>query len=364
MEEYHLVIIWNYVLNQEKEILSMLQSKFEIIGKIMYRWDEDRAHENFSAFYGERLDNIDYKVKHCGAGPFEVILIKDYHAQYTIRKTTSGDRQVNANVFDMKQKMREATGGGHRIHATDDQNEVNQNMASLFGKSLDEMIPEFQKGDKNYNRNVSGINGWNSWKEMFETLNIATTYVVLRNYETMEESLNQEHGDTDILVKDLKTAATLMLAKPKYRGKNRVAYEVTIAGKSCDIDLRFLGDGYYFDKFEEKILNNREYSEKWQCYIQGEETLKYSLLYHGMVHKQEISQDYMKQYIEWFGTKEIEELQKELEKYLVQNEYKVTAPKDWSVYINPIYFSQIEGLNVFRKTMIKCLKKIRELKGK
>lgn len=363
MQEYHLVIIWNKALQKKDELINLIAQRNFVVGKIAYIWDEERAHENFAAFYGERLDNIDYKVKHCGGGEFLVILIRDNNPDYQIRKTSSGERRVNCNIFDLKTELRNYTGGGHKIHATDDQSEVNQNLASLFGKSLQEIIPEFEKGDVVYRRNVSGIDGWKTWKEMLHILNIGTKYVILRNFDTMKENKVVNHGDTDILVESRNVAKTLMLAVAQSHSKNRVNYKVCVAGEYWDIDLRYYGDGYYCEEFEARILENRIYSSELQCYIPREKEYSYSLLYHGLVHKKSVAADYLKEFERLFLTDSIDDLQKRLDEFMEKSNFVYTEPKDWSVYINRKYFSQIERMHFLKKIWIYLLDFERRVKG-
>lgn len=363
MKEYHLVIIWNSALQYKNNVINIISENFVVVGTIEYQWDTKKAHDNFAAFYGERLDNIDYKVQHCGPGKFLVILIEDTDVQYEERKTSSGKRVVNKRVFDIKQQLRHVTGGGHRIHATDDQEEVRQNLASLFGKTLEEMIPEFVEGTIVYNRDVSGVGGWKSWSEMFQVLNLGTRYVVLRNYETMDINGTELHGDTDIIVEHRKMAETLMLATPKSKNRKRVAYCVNIEGKLYDIDLRYLNDGYYFEDFEIDILDKRVFDEVLQCYIQGEETYAYSLLYHGLVHKEDISDDYLKIFGNIFGTSDKSKLIEMLDEYMKKRKYEYTVPKDWSVYVNSGFFNKIARMSKFRMLYLTVLKWGRKLKG-
>ena len=64
-----------------------------------------------------------FKEVHCGVGPFLLCIIEDHSPKHEFRETTKGKRLVNINTFDSKQAYRMWTGGGHKIHATDTEDE-------------------------------------------------------------------------------------------------------------------------------------------------------------------------------------------------------------------------------------------------
>lgn len=362
--EYHVVIVWNKALSFESIVKSEILKDFEIIGNCFYNWDEQKANKNFALFYGEKLDNIDYKVKHCGSKGFSLYLIKDKNEIYDYRDTTSGKRKVNIRIFDLKKKLRLLTGGGHKIHATDDQNEVKLNLASLFGKSLNEMIQTFEKNKFiKVNRNVMGCDGWKDWNSLFMTLNLCTNYLILRNLEELNDSMdNRNHGDVDILVEDRKIAETIIGGEKINRRKQRTLYKVLINNKNELIDIRYLGDNYYPLDWEKQMLLNRY---KYDCYyLQEESSAKYSLLYHALVHKQKISKDYLIKLNYYFNSTDKIYLRKLLDKYMEENNFFYTMPCDYSVYINKYYFSRMQNITSLRKSFILFLDFIRKIKAK
>ena len=73
-------------------------------------------------------------------------------------------------VFDKKQQYREWTGGGHRIHASDDEWETNKDLTLLLGQNIEDFInhtPICNISEEELHQNCIGVNGYKSIKELF-----------------------------------------------------------------------------------------------------------------------------------------------------------------------------------------------------
>lgn len=346
--EYHILIAWNKANITTSQIIEELPKNIILVNIFEYTWDSRYANQNFAAFYGEKLENIQYKVDHCGSGPFRIFLLKDMNPLYDMRFTSSGKRLVNANMFDLKANLRAMTGGGHLIHASDSCDEADLNCMALFGKLATEVANT--KYDTvtingiNYiqlRRNISGASGWKNWEEFFSVLNKVTDYVVLRNVETVTDNSHDIHGDTDLLVGDFVKAITVVAAQKVFPGKQRVLYSVIIAGDKQLIDFRHVSDDYYCEKWEKDILKNRVKYKDTDIYIPDNNNYKYSILYHALVHKPFISPDYLAIFQTLFGDNSRGFLKKELNTFMKQKQYSYTLPKDSSVFIHTDYFDVI-----------------------
>lgn len=363
--ELHVIIIWEkarqYTQAVEEEILKV----FNIVCKCQYCWDSSNASENYAAFYGEKLEDIQYKVEHCGKGSFIVYIVEDNNPKYQIRETTSGTRKVNTNLFDLKIVLRGMTGGGHQIHASDTSTEANTNSLSLFGKKITEAAFELKNmQDKaateepiKVRRNITGVDGWKNWNEFFDILNKCTEYVVLRNYETILEQNKEQHGDTDLLVYDREAAKAIIAGNKVFWGKERVLYSIKIAGREELIDLRYVGDNYYCRDWQTTIIERRCMHESNIFYVADNEEQSYMLLYHALVHKPFLSRDYSKKLEELFGELTREGLKKKLKEFMNVNKYQYVLPKDDSVYVHPDYFRYMK-ISFHRKMYCK-LKEMR-----
>jgi hypothetical protein len=120
-----------------------------------------------------------------------------------------------------------------------------------------------------------------------------------------------------------------------------VQYNVVVGGKNINFDLRFIGDNYYDKKWEINILKHRKQYKT--LFVPNREDLLYSLIYHALLHKKNISKDYIKK-IERLCEKVgkicdkdffIEEkIFKFLVEYLTSKSYNIVEPTDLSVYFN------------------------------
>lgn len=363
--EFHIIIVWEMARSYMQQIEKEIEKYFTIKWKCEYCWEAELAGENYAAFYGEKLEDIQYKVEHCGKGAFLIYIVEDKEPVYEIRDTTSGRRKVNANLFDLKAVLRNMVGGGHRIHASDTRTEANTNSLSLFGMGLETALMELSKDDEAEGgltkicRNISGVGGWKSWKEFFDILNRCTPYVVLRNYETVLVQDNINHGDTDILVEDRDAAKAIIAGRKIYQGKERVLYAIIVNGKEELVDLRYVGDNYYCTDWEKKIIKDRCLHESGIFYMPDKREESYMLLYHALVHKPFLSRDYVKKLDKAFGEKCREELKKILQDFMVQNQYKYTQPRDKSVFVYSDYFKYMQL--PFRR---KVYNKLKEMKYK
>lgn len=349
--EYHIIIIWEKARKKQYEIELAIKNELIILQKYEYQWNQERANENYAIFYGEKLDDIQYKVEHCGKGKFMVYLVEDNNPIYQIRNTTSGARIVNINLFDLKSQLRKIAGGGHQVHSSDNPVEANTNAVSLFKKNIIDVVSEvsdkytaFREMESpciKIKRNVAGVGGWKDWNEFFKVLNAATKYVVLRNFETIVWDVETGHGDVDLLVYDKEAASTIIAGNKIFQGKTRVLYAINVAGTKEQIDLRYYSDGYYCRKWEENIIQTRGLHDSGSFYIPNDENYKYMLLYHALVHKPILLTDYKKQLFKLYKLKSETKLRKELHIFMESNDYEYSLPDDKSVYIHPAFFNRI-----------------------
>ena len=379
MEELHLFIIWEHALNKKEEILKDMQNSFEIIKKYMITWDKDKFSENLSRFYGTNLPKGSGKEQHCGTGPFMLIIVKDKNPKYEKRSTSKGDKIVNINMFDKKTYYRELTGGGHRIHATNNTIETNHDLTLLLDKSIEDFMKENTKSDEEekISKNLLGANGWKNASEMFYALNNCTNYALLRNYENLPEEIYvNDHNDIDLICESKEDCAYILNAKKVFGEEYRAHYVADVEGRKAYFDLRFLGDNYYDKDLENEILKTRILNEKG-FYTINNYLYFYTLLYHALLHKKQFAEDYRKRLIdmniESLSQKaDKEEFRKILDKWLIENQYVIKIPEDKSVQFNKeeankmsklVYRDQEELISTKEKN-IELEKENEELKNK
>lgn len=355
-EELHLFILWKNALYKKDEIINDMKSKFEIVNMYNLTWSNEKYSENLSRFYGTKLPDGSAKEEHCGRGTFLLVIVKDKSPVYDYRNTTAGKEYVNTNMFDSKAMYREWTGGGHKIHCTNSIKETNHDLTLLLDKNVEDYLNQLKIEENviELNKDLFGANGFNSVNEMFYCLNNCANYAILRNYEILPDDIYvNEHNDIDLIC-DSKENVAYVLNASKHEGDEdyRVRYHVNVEGKIANFDLRYIGDNYYDEDMENKILSNRELNEKG-FYTLSKEDYFYTLLYHALIHKAKFADDYKKRLNKMNSefSKEVysdmEKAAKFLEKWMIKNEYVIVRPKDLTVGIN------VENANYISKLVYK-----------
>lgn len=173
---------------------------------------------------------------------------------------------------------------------------------------------------------------WNSLKEFFEKLN-EMEYVILRNYETLEEDIDAG-GDIDILCSNKKYVVDQIHAYKRVSGDEIFNFFIMVGDKKIPVDIREVGDGYYDEKWEKVMLEKRMKTTEY--YIMDDENYRYSLLYHALLHKFKIKEIYVVRLKNMFGTEigNNDKTYKVLVDYMRKKGYSIPIPADRGVEFN------------------------------
>ena len=370
-EELHLFIIWEKAREKEKEIIEDINKNFKILKVFEIEWNKDEFSNNLSRFYGTNLPKGSGKEEHCGNGKFLLIIVKIINPIYEKRLTSKGEKLVNINMFDKKSYYRELTGGGHKIHATDNQDETNHNLTLLLGKNTKDFLEEYKKEKWDgeickISQDLLGARQWNTTGEMFYALNNCINYAILRNYESLpNEIYENDHNDIDIICESLIDAAYVLNAIPVFNEDYRVHYKTKVEDKIAYFDLRNIGDKYYYENMEKDILKNRVYNEKG-FYTLNTEDYFYSLLYHALIQKPTFKDDYkeklMKMKIRNVAMNTtIEEYSRILKEWMIKKEYIIERPIDKSVFFNIENVEYFKPL-VYKEKIVEIIKDEKQIK--
>lgn len=364
-KELHLFILWEKSRSQQTEILNDIKQHLQVLECYDIQWSKDKVSENFSRFYGQKLDSATDKKKHCGSGRFLLITVLDNAPDYRVTETSRGHELVNINIFNLKEKYRRMTGGGSKIHATNSAEETNHDITLLLGKnSIDYLatLPKQRNAEIiTLNKDLTGADGWQNLEEAFYVLNNTVPYVILRNYEMLPREFDpSKHGDIDILTENPLNAALLLNAQKIFREKYRVHYQTMVAGRPVRWDIRFLGDDYYCHAWEKEILDKRRLRKG--IYIPDAENAFYSLVYHALFHKSKIAEDYYDKTARLLDeaglTKDAAAIDVPcpfdayfslLQKFMREKNYCFLEPQDKSVYCNPFLAELDKAAAVLRE---------------
>ena len=300
----HILVIWSKGQDHREDILSDLQSNFDILKVFHAHWDKDKFLQNYMVFYAHSQYHLDYdsyrsllheKVNHCGDEDFTAVILRDNHPHFEIRHTSSGDRKVNTRMFDKKMQYRALTGGGHKIHSSDDAWETNHDLTLMFGLNTEDFCRYYtlDGAEATISQNCQGVDGYKSIQKFFYVLNNTIRYVVMRNHECIPDQYTVEgHGDIDLLCDSKNWMAYLTAARPVFEESYRVYHIIRIGSVDVPFDFRHIGDNYYDLPWQEDILQTRVLTKNI-FYTPNPENQYYTLLYHAYIQKWEVKDDYL-----------------------------------------------------------------------
>lgn len=261
--ERHLFIIWEKGRFVEADIIKDLDSHFSIIHSFVMCWSPQMVHDNFSRFYGQNLPSNSFKEVECGRGAFRIVIVEDQNPIYAERLTSGGTRLVNINIFDAKQKYRKWTGGGHKIHGTDNPKEAAEQILMIAGSDdvSEILVDDHPVKSPVIYRDLVGSCGWRSANEFFNFMNRSVEYCVLRsNLEEVYEVLDTGIGDIDFLTPCRRTF-WYRAGVPSAAIHNDCSCRVMIGGTSIIIDVSEVGDGELNERLQKSILENKMQSQ-------------------------------------------------------------------------------------------------------
>ncbi len=369
----HIMIIWSEALQEKNAILDDLNKEFKIHKIFKIHWNKDSFLLNLRIFYShsqKHLSPIHYdsllrnKMKHCGDDDFIAIIFEDEHPVLAERETSNGIHLVNAHVFDKKMQYRLKTGGGHKIHASDNAWETNKDLTILFGLNTEDFCNTYKvdRQEEFYPHDCIGVRGYTSIRRLFYVLNNTINYCVLRNHECLPDEYTIEgHGDIDLLVEDKNYICYLTSANIVFPESYRVYCTIKIAGEQVPFDFRYIGDNYYDLLWEQDILDKRVLIQDLY-YVPSNEDQFYSLLYHAYIQKNEIKEDYipkLQHYANRIGvnyTADTTKAIKLLDDFLSRKGYEYIRPQDITVIYNHKNLAQ--SSYAFRYG--KCIKRTEE----
>ncbi|MFA0208586.1 hypothetical protein AB4536_17040 [Vibrio cyclitrophicus] len=331
-KEYHIFIIWEKGRNLESELINKIETEFEVVQTFSVKWSLYQVSNNFTRFYGANLPKNSDKEKHCGKGEFKLVVVKDNKPNYDIRQTSKGPRRVNTNMFDTKKTLRELTGGGHKIHGTDSEQETRHNVALLLGLSLGDFLQKYTKRteDIKLERDISGSLGWDSFDQLFYILNECSEYLVLRNADNInEEYFINNDGDVDLLARNSDEVKYVLGDLNSINEKREHMY-VAVNNNEVKFEVYNTGENLFHESFENALFKQRRMFGNIVC-LQKEMEF-FGLIYHALLMKPKLSEKHkhrLKQnYSEFLDNGNVSEsaLESMLINYFAEHGYEFTPP--------------------------------------
>ena len=172
------------------------------------------------------------------------------------------------------------------------------------------------------------MKNWKSLNEFFEALNNSTDYLVLRNFEEFTEGkIVSDHPDIDVLCSNRDEFLEIVSSESRSIKEDKIHRRVIIEGKRVDLDVRHVGDGYYDTQWEQNMLSTKFLYNNF-CYVMNTENYYYSLLYHALIQKYQISSDYKERLEKMAHGLDIEDATSlsTLESFMAKQGYRYTYP--------------------------------------
>jgi hypothetical protein len=223
-------ILWSRVGPEADRIVSDLREKFELLDARRVTWTPERFSENVRRLYGFDLPERADKATGSGSGPFTVYVVRDPGPVYEPRPRSWGMHPANVKAYDSKQLYREWTGGGFRVHASNEPEEAARDVFLLFARTLESFatassIP-WDTEPSPWSADVVGRDGWSSLEQLMIALKVATTAVLEQDQST------RGGRRLTVRVDDLARARQIVRAR---RGR------IAIAGETVQLSLRRSG---------------------------------------------------------------------------------------------------------------------------
>lgn len=190
------------------------------------------------------------------------------------------------------------------------------------------------------------------------------SYLVLRNYENLLEPVFyvEGHGDLDLLCADSQEIVRLLNAQTDRKDQfpfkgDGIHYFIYVGNERVSLDLRYIGDDYYCQKWEKDLLKSRII----YCgfYVMDPESYFYTLIYHSILQKTSFSEEYLSRLSKMAKTLGINISQyseygfmKVLESYMRRKGYVYTYPVDFLVPAR-FYLASRDLLNMNRKRFLR-----------
>jgi hypothetical protein len=257
--EVQVFLLWQNALEREHDILSDLRRRFVVLDVVDVEWTPERFSENLSRFYRDQLPPGSDKERHCGTGPFRLIVVQDRHPRYRKRRTSGGSIVANRRVFDARATYRRWTGGGHRIHASVSRGEADHDLFLLLGvRAAAYENPPATQWDgviASQSRDLLGAEGWKSPEELFTAFEVTFDYALLSETEHPSLPVHGAERTFEILVHDSWWAAVTANALPS--NDDGASYTARVGGRVVQLVLRDRESGELDPDWQADILRRR-----------------------------------------------------------------------------------------------------------
>lgn len=228
-KELQIFLIWNKGRYMEKQIINDIASKYDILQAFEISWPNKSFPGNITRFYNKNMRGGYSKTKECGTDDFIFLVCYDLQPEYVV--DPRHPEGSNKNAIINKSLYRQWTGGGFLVHASDNFNEVEENLLFILGMSIDEFLSKYNhKWDGTYVRHEKNMPGAPCWKNLEELFNFADKIAEISQITYKNKILRITASDTK------KTKRFLNLKKPFFCW-SKTRYTVKIDGHKVNAEI-------------------------------------------------------------------------------------------------------------------------------
>ncbi len=299
--DLHVFVLWEKSQAYWDEILADLSARFAVVYVARVEWSTDQVENNFLRLYGmppqrDASKEPSRRSAAVGAGPFMLVVVEDFLPVYVFDRTFSKKIEiVNRSVAAAKAQYRALSGGGFRVHSSNSLGEFFRDATLLLGVDrLNAVIADRRLqpgGIESLSLDLAGARGWASLEVLFQHLVRASSCVTLRNFEELPQRLSDGDGDIDVLCRDKADLAAIVNGCVLIDLGGKYACETAVDGTKLQFDVRFVGDGYYDEHWQDEIIRS---AVPYNCCVMvpSADHHFFTLLYHAKVHKKAVKDEY------------------------------------------------------------------------
>jgi hypothetical protein len=310
-DSFHICLCENKIL---EDVLDIIKNAFTVKYLTLFEWSTKK--ENIERL---NLSSLKYGGFNPKTSKINVII-------YTAKD------DVDGNSPDDVQSQIKSTYGKSVLLTS---NKDDYDYISLLIFSIDELhkfetSSQWTQKIKTTKRDLIAAEGWPSFEECFKSVNLTNNWVVLRNSEYLPDNFFGNDKDVDLLCENLEKFVKSINARKRHDGIS--SYFVIINKVDVEFDIRYLGDDYYDKNWQISLLKNKIVSSQSVPELKDDIAL-YSVLYHALIHKQQIKPKYLNLFTEYFSKpfeeeKNLEFLLSKLNHYMALKKYKAVYPLD------------------------------------
>lgn len=275
------------------QFIECLAQQFSLLATFSVTWTDALANRNLERLYHNDRGARERHQK-IGSGPFLAAVVRDDNPKYAFDMLPSGDVDyINTNVVDAKRYLRSVTESPlfrYNVHSSNSANEAARDIILILGVERFCELQEYRGLPRSLDYpvgDVSGAQGWRSWNELLDVMNLGVDYVFLRPYRDRSVTGYFDTSiDVDVLAASQPSLTSLVNAMPTRSDGHGNHYLVSVDKVEIMFDVRSINDTDADANWQSEMLRNSIWAANAK--VLCDEDMFFYLLYHYFTHKKGI----------------------------------------------------------------------------